>query len=103
MSATLAFKTGGSSGNFANAGQNQYRPIRRKRSSSGDNILEFSYLSNPDRRMSFEQCKDPAYIAFEHIDGLPLHTVIKEMTKETIKDLKKIDLRTPLESLMRRR
>jgi hypothetical protein len=103
MSTTLAFKTGGSSGNFANAGQNQYRPIRRKRSSSGDNILEFSYLSNPDRRMSFEQCKDPAYIAFEHIDGLPLHTVIKEMTKETIKDLKKIDLRTPLESLMRRR
>lgn len=103
MSTALAFKTGGSSGNFAHAGQNQYRPIKRKRSGNNDNILEFSYLSNPDKRMKFEQSKDPAYIAFEHIDGLPLHTVIKEMTKETIKDLKKIDLRTSLESLMRRR
>ncbi len=102
MSTALAFKTGGSSGNFAHAGQNQYRPLRRKKSNN-DNILEFSYFSNPDRRMKFEQGKDPAYIAFEHIDSLPLHTVIREMTKETIKDFKKIDLRTSLESLMRRR
>ena len=53
--------------------------------------------------MGFEVCQDPTYIAFEHIDSLPLHTVLREMTKETIKDLKKIDLRTPLENLMRRR
>ena len=103
MSTALAFKTGGSSGNFSNSGQNQYRPIRRKRHSDDGNILEFSYLSKADRRMGFEKSKDPTFIAFDHIDSLPLHTVIKEMTKETIKDLKKIDLRTPLENLMRRR
>ena len=103
MSTALAFRTGGSSGNFANAGQNQYRPIRRRRSGSNGNILEFSYFENPDPRMGFEQSKDPMYIAFEHIDGLPLQTVLREMAKETIGDLKKIDLRTSLESLMRRR
>lgn len=107
MSAALAFKTASSSGNFANNGQNQYRPIRRKRSKEDSNILEFSYLSKADRRMVFEKSKDPAYLAFEHIDGLPLHKVITEMTKETIKDFQKLDigstLRTSLSTLMQRR
>ncbi|MDD3419527.1 MAG: hypothetical protein PHE78_02880 [Candidatus Gastranaerophilales bacterium] len=103
MATALAMKPGSSSGNFSHAGQNQYRPIRRRRQGSDGNILEFSYFSNPDRRMTFENSKDPTYIAFEHIDNLPLHTVIREMTKETFKDLKKIDLRTSLSSLMLRR
>jgi len=103
MTTALAFKTSGSSGNFANGGQNQYRPMRRRRSSSDGNILSFSYFENPDKRMDFEQTKDPTYIAFDHIDNLPLHTVLREMTKETIKDLKKIDLRTSIASLMQRR
>lgn len=103
MSTALAFRTGGSSGNFANAGQNQYRPIRRRRNSSDGGAIEFSYFANSDKRMGFEQGVDPAYIAFEHIDGLPLHTVLREMAKETIKDIQKIDLRTSLDTLMRRR
>lgn len=102
MSTALSFKTGQSSGNFSQAGQNQYRPIRRKRPDN-DNIIDFSYFSNSDKRMGFENTKDPAYIAFEHIDSLPLHTVVREMAKETIKDIQKIDLRTSIESLMKRR
>lgn len=102
MSTALSFKTGNSSGNFTHAGQNQYRPMRRRRSDNA-NILEFSYFANSDKRMGFENTKDPTYIAFEHIDSLPLHTVVREMAKETIKDLKKIDLRTSFESLMQRR
>lgn len=102
MSTALSFKTGGSSANFTQAGQNQYRPLRRKRQTN-DNVIDFSYFANSDKRMGFESTKDPAYIAFEHIDGLPLHTVVREMAKETIKDLQKIDLRTSIESLMKRR
>ena len=107
MSASLAFKTAMSSGNFSNSGQNQYRPLRRKRGAETSNILEFSYLAKPDRRMVFEKSKDPTFLAFEHIDNLPLHKVITEMTKETIKDIRKIDLgttlRTSLSTLMQRR
>ena len=62
-----------------------------------------SIKQGADKRMDFERTKDPTYIAFDHIDNLPLHTVLREMTKETIKDLKKIDLRTSLASLMQRR
>lgn len=93
-----------SSGNFSNNGQNQYRPLRKRRGfGESDNILEFSYLSKADKRMVFEKSKDPTYIAFEHIDSLPLHKVITEMAKETIKDIQKIDLRTSFETLMKKR
>lgn len=107
MSAALSFKATSSSGNFSNSGQNQYRPLRRRRSDDNSNILEFGYLKRADRRMVFEKSKDPTYIAFEHIDSLPLHKVITEMTKETIKDIQKLDLgstlRTSLSTLMQRR
>ncbi len=102
MATALSFKATSSSGNFSNSGQNKYRPMRR-RSANDNNILEFGYLTNADKRMVFEKSKDPTFIAFEHIDSLPLHKIITEMTKETIKDLQKIDLRTSLESLMQRR
>ena len=106
MAASLAFKTAMSSGNFSNSGQNQYRPLRRKRSSETSNVLEFNFAKT-DRRMVFEKSQDPTFIAFEHLDNLPLHKVLTEMTKETIKDIKKIDLgstlRTSLDTLMQRR
>jgi hypothetical protein len=77
--------------------------MRRRRDTEESNILEFAAFAKCDRRMVFEKSKDPTYIAFEHIDNLPLHKVITEMTKETIKDLQKIDLRTSLSTLMQRR
>ncbi|MEI8377037.1 MAG: hypothetical protein WCF95_00705 [bacterium] len=107
MSTALSFKATSSSGNFSNSGQNQYRPVRRRRETEESNILEFANFAKSDRRMVFEKSKDPTYIAFEHIDSLPLHKVITEMTKETIKDIQKLDLgstlRTSLSTLMQRR
>lgn len=103
MSTSVAFKAASSSGNFSNSGQNQYRPMRRRRGGSESNILEFGYLARADRRMVFDRGQDPTFLAFEHIDNLPLHKVITEMTKETIQDFKKIDLKTSFESLMKRR
>lgn len=94
--AQLQLKPGNSSGNFSHNGQNKYRPIRKRKSSDEENVIEFNYFSRPDRRMGFEGGKDPALMAFEHIDNLPVHKVVIEMTKETIKDIKKIDFEEKL-------
>lgn len=91
MAAQLQFKSGNAS-DFSHSGQNKYRPIRRKKKSKDEeNVIELNYFSRPDRRMGFERGQDPALMAFEHIDKLPLHKIVMEVTKETIKDIKKID------------
>jgi len=117
MSTTLGFKTMSSSANFSQAGQNQYRPIRKKPKEDPDKPIEFDYFKNTDRRYSFSPTQDPAYLAFDHIDSLPLDVVFRESTKETLQDLSKelanissrindfarTKLRTPFESIMLRR
>ena len=117
MSTTLGFKPTSSSANFSQTGQNQYRPIRKRSKEEDEQNINFDYFKNTDRRYSFNPEKDPAYLAFEHIDSLPLDIVFKESTKEALQDITKdlasitscisdfarTKLKAPLDGIMLRR
>ena len=44
------------------------------------------YLKNKDRRMRFNNSKDPIYYVFDCIENRPIKTLAKEFVKDTIKD-----------------
>ena len=51
-----------------------------------DNI---EYLNKKDRRMRFNNAKDPIYYVFDKIENRPLLDIIKEFFKDTIKSILK--------------
>ncbi|MGN1124926.1 MAG: hypothetical protein ACI4SM_01945 [Candidatus Gastranaerophilaceae bacterium] len=45
---------------------------------------DFEYLNKKDRRMRFNNSKDPIYFAFDYIENRPLGDLAKEFVKDSI-------------------
>lgn len=54
------------------------RPSRKRKTPA-----EFNYLENKDRRMRFNNSKDPIYYVFDCIENRPVSTLAKEFVKDS--------------------
>ncbi len=68
-------------------GNGQFGSLTRKRgrrkSSNGASYEDYSYLDKNDRRMRFNNAKDPIYYVFDCIENRPVTTLAKEFVKDT--------------------
>lgn len=73
-------------------GNGQFGSLLRKRNQKQTEAREFSiedfdYLSQKDRRMRFNNSKDPIYYVFNVIENRPIKTLAKEFVKDSIVDV----------------
>ena len=47
------------------------------------NIEDYNYLAQKDRRMRFNNSKDPIYYVFDVIENRPISTLAKEFVKDS--------------------
>ncbi len=60
------------------------RKRRNKRNNSGEfNIENYNYLGLKDRRMRFNNARDPIYYVFDVIENRPIKTLAKEFVKDS--------------------
>ena len=45
---------------------------------------EFQYLNKNDRRMRFNNAKDPIYFAFDYIENRPVADLAKDFVKDSV-------------------
>ena len=68
-------------------GNGQFGSLIRKRtnrkSSRGFSYEDFTYLDKKDRRMRFNNSKDPIYYVFDVIENRPISTLAKEFVKDS--------------------
>ena len=50
-------------------------------------VKEFKYLQHKDRRMRFNNSRDPIYYIFDCIENRPVTTLAKEFVKDTFFDI----------------
>lgn len=53
------------------------------------NKHELYYLNKKDRRMRFNNAKDPIYFAFDYIEKASISTLFKDFIKDSIFEIKK--------------
>lgn len=67
-------------------GNGQFGSLTRrnkKRNSKGFSIEDYCYLEKSDRRMRFNNSKDPIYYVFDCIENRPIKTLAKEFVKDS--------------------
>lgn len=68
-------------------GNGQFGSLLRKRQQKETtkefNIEDFNYLEKKDRRMRFNNSKDPIYYVFDVIENRPIKTLAKEFVKDS--------------------
>ncbi len=69
-------------------GNGQFGSLLRKRKqnsvSEDFNIEDFEYLNKQDRRMRFNNARDPIYYVFDVIENRPIKTLAKEFVKDSL-------------------
>lgn len=50
-------------------------------------VEEFNYLALKDKRMRFNNSKDPIYFVFDCIEDRPLPILAREFVKDSFKDI----------------
>ena len=67
-------------------GNGQFGYLLRKRKSNSEefNIEDFNYLEKNDKRMRFNNSKDPIYYVFDVIENRPIKTLAKEFVKDSL-------------------
>lgn len=69
------------------SGNGQFGSLLRKRKQQNQttefNIEDFNYLEKSDRRMRFNNSKDPIYYVFDVIENRPIKTLAKEFVKDS--------------------
>ncbi len=70
------------------AGNGQFGALTRRRKNNKRKNGEFSiedycYLDKADRRMRFNNSKDPIYYVFDCIENRPIKTLAKEFVKDS--------------------
>ncbi len=70
------------------SGNGQFGSLLRKRKNNSSstkefNIEDYNYLEKSDRRMRFNNSKDPIYYVFDVIENRPIKTLAKEFVKDT--------------------
>ena len=70
------------------SGNGQFGSLLRKRNQKTEakefNIEDFEYLAQKDRRMRFNNSKDPIYYVFNVIENRPIKTLAKEFVKDSL-------------------
>ncbi len=69
------------------SGNGQFGSLLRKRKrfdeSQEFNIEDINYLEKTDKRMRFNNAKDPIYYVFDVIENRPIKTLAKEFVKDS--------------------
>ena len=69
------------------SGNGQFGSLLRNRrnntSAKEFNIEDYNYLEKKDRRMRFNNSKDPIYYVFDVIENRPIKTLAKEFVKDS--------------------
>jgi len=70
------------------SGNGQFGSLLRKRRPQQEaevefNIEDYNYLAQADRRMRFNNAKDPIYYVFDVIENRPIKTLAKEFVKDS--------------------
>ncbi len=69
------------------SGNGQFGALTRKRKGDKKNaefsIEDIKYLSKADRRMRFNNSRDPIYYVFDCIENRPIKTLAKEFVKDS--------------------
>ncbi len=69
------------------AGNGQFGTLIRKRnkrkSNIGFSVEDYCYLEKTDRRMRFNNSKDPIFYVFDCIENRPIKTLAKEFVKDS--------------------
>lgn len=70
------------------SGNGQFGSLLRKRKQQQNqtaefNIEDYNYLEKSDRRMRFNNSKDPIYYVFDVIEDRPIKTLAKEFVKDS--------------------
>lgn len=72
-------------------GNGQFGALTRKRnkrkSNNGFSIEDYCFLDKNDRRMRFNNSKDPIYYVFDCVENRPISTLAKEFVKDSFKDI----------------
>lgn len=63
------------------------RRNKKRKSSTGFSIEDYCYLEKNDRRMRFNNSKDPIYYVFDCVENRPITTLAKEFVKDSFKDI----------------
>ncbi len=63
--------------------------LRKKRAALTHefNIEDYNYLEKKDRRMRFNNSKDPIYFVFDCIENRPIKTLAKEFVRDSFFDI----------------
>lgn len=81
MLATTAESNNNTSGN------GQFGALTRRKKQKVEhkefNIEDYNYLAQTDRRMRFNNSKDPIYYVFDVIENRPISTLAKEFVKDS--------------------
>ena len=68
-------------------GNGQFGSLLRRRKNinidSEFNIEDYNYLEKKDKRMRFNNSKDPIYFVFDVIENRPIKTLAKEFVKDS--------------------
>lgn len=59
------------------------RKTRRRKNFRGSSYEDFTYLDKKDKRMRFNNSKDPIYYVFDCLENRPVTTLAKEFVKDT--------------------
>ena len=59
----------------------------RNKKSATFSVEEFNYLALKDKRMRFNNSKDPIYFVFDCIEDRPLPILAREFVKDSFKDI----------------
>lgn len=69
------------------SGNGQFGSLLRKRPQQQAevefDIEDYNYLAQADRRMRFNNAKDPIYYVFDVIENRPIKTLAKEFVKDS--------------------
>ena len=59
------------------------RKTKKTKTSEEFNIEDYNYLAQSDKRMRFNNSKDPIYYVFDVIENRPISTLAKEFVKDS--------------------
>ena len=70
-------------------GNGQFGSLLRKQKEVNEyfDYDDFTYLDKKDRRMRFNNAKDPIHYVFNVIDGRPMKAIAKEFVKDSFNDI----------------
>lgn len=75
------------SGQFGALTRRRKRNKRRQPFITSQNLEDYTFIGTNDRRMRFNNSKDPIYYVFDVIENRPIHTLAKEFVRDTFKDV----------------